>query len=134
MMLQRFAASAAVASIAIAIAALFVCFAPGLNFQRIYPVPILWCIVPALWGIWAMLAPLAWMPQRLPLWGTLLGLLAGSLGVFVLNLPSRLSGQPVALVFRGLIVLVGMLFYYLLWMLVRAAYRSLAGITSRSPQ
>ena len=36
-MFQRFAASTAVASIAIAIAALIVCFAPGLTFERIYP-------------------------------------------------------------------------------------------------
>lgn len=132
MLFQRFAASTAVASSAIATAALIVCLAPGLNFQRIYPLPILWCMAPAAWGIWALLIPSSWMPKRLPLWGAILGLMAGSLAAFVLNLPSRFFGQAVPLPLRGVAVLVMVLFYYLLWMLVRAACRSLAGATSSS--
>jgi hypothetical protein len=66
------------------------------------------------------------MPKHLPLWGALLGLIAGSLAAFVLNLPSRFFGATVSLALRGVAVLFAVLFYYLLWMLVRAAYRSLA--------
>ncbi|MBZ5547675.1 MAG: hypothetical protein LAO22_06880 [Acidobacteriia bacterium] len=125
-MFQRFAASTAVASMVIAGAVLIVCFVPGLTFGRIYPLPIFWCVAPFAWGIWALLIPSAWMPSRLPLWGAILGLIAGSLAAFVLNLPSRLFGAAVSLPLRGVAVLVMVLFYYLLWMLVRAACRSLA--------
>lgn len=124
-MFQRFAAGTAVASVAIAIAALVVCFAPGLTFERIYPLTVLWCVAPLAWGIWALLTPSSWMPERLPLWGAILGLMAGSMAAFVLNLPSRFFGQAVSLGLRGVAVLVGVLFYYLLWMLVRVACRSL---------
>jgi hypothetical protein len=132
MLFQRFAASTAVASIGIAIAAFIVCVAPGVNFQKIYPLPIFWCFAPAAWGIWSLLIPSTWMPERLPLWGAILGLMAGSMAAFVLNLPSRLFGQAVSLTLRGAAVLVVMLFYYLLWMLVRAAWRVLASTTSSS--
>jgi hypothetical protein len=124
-MFQRFAAGTAVASIAIAIAALIAGLAPGLTFQRIYPLPILWCVAPLAWGIWALLTPPSWMPQRLPLWGAILGLMAGSLAAFALNLPSRFLGTAVSLKLRGAGVLVMTLFYYVLWMLVRAAWRAL---------
>jgi hypothetical protein len=126
-MFQRFAAGTAIASIVIAIAAIILSIIPGLKFERIYPIPILWCCVPLAWGVWALLTPSAWMPKRLPLWGAFLGLFAGTMGVFVLNLPSRFLGEPVSLLLRGLAVLVGTLLYYLMWMLVRGAYRWLAG-------
>jgi hypothetical protein len=129
-MFQRFAAATAIASIVIAIAAIILSLTPGLKFERIYPVTILWCCVPLAWGVWALLTPSAWMPRRLPLWGAFLGLFAGSMGVFVLNLPSRFLGQPVSLLLRGIAVLVGTLLYYLIWMLVREAFRWLAGTTS----
>lgn len=51
--------------------------------------------------------------------------MAGSLAALVLNLPSRFFGTAVSLTLRGVAVLVIALFYYLLWMLVRIAYRSL---------
>jgi len=132
MLFQRFAASTAVASVGIAIAVLIVCFVPGLNFSRIYPLLIFWCLAPAVWGIWALLTPSTWMPKRLPLWGAILGFMAGSMAAFVLNLPFRIFGVVVSVGFRGVAVLVMVLFYYLLWMLVRAAWRSLAGTTSSS--
>jgi hypothetical protein len=125
-MFHRFAAGTAIASIVIAVAAIIMCFLPGLTFERIYPLTILWCVVPFAWGIWTLLTPSAWMPKRLPLWGAILGFIAGSLAAFVLNLPSRFFGVAVSLGLRGGAVLVMVLFYYLLWMLVRAAYRSLA--------
>lgn len=129
-MLARFAAATAVAAAAIALAALVVVLTPGLTFGKIYPITILWCFAPLVWGLWASLTPSAWMPQRLPLWGAILGVIGGSLGAFVLNMPSRLLGEEVSPNLRGVAVLVMALFYYALWMLVRAAYRSLAGATS----
>ena len=124
-MFQRFAAGTAVASVAIAIAALIVCFAPGLTFERIYPLTVLWCVAPLAWGIWALLTPSSWVPKRLPLWGAILGLMAGSLAAFVLNVPSRFFGTAVSATLRGVAVLVLTLFYYLCWILVRVACRSL---------
>jgi hypothetical protein len=126
MLFQRFAASTAVASVAIAIAVFILWCVPGLNFSRIYPLLMFWCVAPAAWGIWATLTPSTWMPKRLPLWGSILGLIAGSLAAFVLNLPWRLFGVAVPLGWRAVAVIVMATFYYLLWMLVRAAYRSLA--------
>ncbi|MBZ5689115.1 MAG: hypothetical protein LAP86_29260 [Acidobacteriia bacterium] len=79
-MFQRFAAGTAVASIVIAIASTIVSVMPGLKFERIYPITILWCCVPLFWGVWAVLPPSAWVPKRLPLWGSFLGLFAGSMG------------------------------------------------------
>ena len=129
-MFQRFAAGTAIASVAIAIAAIILNFTPGLKLERVYPITILWCCVPLAWGLWAVLTPSAWMPNRLPLWGALLGLFAGSMGVFVLNLPSRFLGEPISLLLRGIAVLLGTLLYYLMWMLVRGACRWLAGTPS----
>jgi hypothetical protein len=129
-MFQRFAAGTAIASIAIAIAAIILSLTPGLKFERLYPLTILWCCAPLAWGVWALLTPSAWMPKRLPLWGAFLGLFAGSMAAFVLNLPSRFLGEPVSMPVRAIAVLVITLFYYLMWMLVRGAYRWLAGTTS----
>jgi hypothetical protein len=129
-MFQRFAAGTAVASIVIAIASTTVSVIPGLKFERIYPITILWCCLPLFWGVWAVLTPPAWVPKRLPLWGSILGLFAGSMGAFVLNLPSRFLGEPVPMLSRAIAVLVGTLLYYLMWMLVRGALRWLAGTTS----
>ena len=124
-MLQRFAAGSSVASVVIALAALVVLLTPALSLQRVYPLPLVWCLLPLVWGLWALLVPKTWMPQRLPLWGAILGWIAGLLAVFVLDLPSRIVGQPVPSLLRGVGVLFAGVIYYLLWMLVRTAYRSL---------
>ncbi|MBZ5614634.1 MAG: hypothetical protein LAO23_11545 [Acidobacteriia bacterium] len=129
-MFQRFAAGTAIASIGIAIAAITLSLIPSLKFERIYPITILWCCAPLAWGVWAVLTPSTWMPKRLPLWGAFLGLFAGSMAAFVLNLPSRFLGAPVSILVRATMVLFITLFYYLLWMLVRGACRWLAGTTS----
>jgi len=129
-MFQRFAAGTTVASIVIAIAAVIVSVIFGLKFERIYPVTILWCCVPVVWGVWAMLTPGAWMPRRLPLWGGFLGLFAGLMAVLVLNVPSRFLEEPVSMLVRVIAVLAGTLLYYLMWMLVRGAWRWLAAKTS----
>ena len=124
-MLRRFAAATAVASSVAAFAGIVVRLLPA-PLERFAPVLSLWCILPAVWGLWAMLAPRAWVPQRLPAWGLILGAVAGALAAFVLNLPSRIAGFPVAIGYRvaGWVMLV--LLYYLLWMVVRRAYRALS--------
>ena len=130
-MLQRFVSGCAVASVAIAGGALTILLAPGLTLQVVYPLPVAWCFVPLAWGIWAMLAPSSWLPQRLPIWGAFLGLIGGLIAIFVLDMPARLLGTSVPLALRGLGVVIIMAFYYLLWMLVRVVYRNL---TTPAPQ
>ena len=125
-MLQRFAAGSAIASMGIAFAALVVLLTPALGPQRFYPVTIVWCLLPAVWGLWAMLAPKAWVPERFPLWGAILGLAVGLFVAFVLNLHSLVLGTAVPAPLRGLTVLLLVGVYYLLWMLVRVVCRRLA--------
>ena len=132
-MLQRFVAGSGIASIAIALGALALTLMPTLTLQRIYPLTIIWCFVPLAWGIWALLAPATWVPKRLPTWGAILGLIAGSLAAFVLNLPSRVFGATIPVTLRGVAVVVMAGFYYLLWMLVRATCRSLTPRTTERP-
>jgi hypothetical protein len=100
-MLQRFVAGSAMASIAIAFGALALILMPTLPLPRTYPLTIVWCFVPLAWGVWAVMAPARWVPARLPLWGAILGLVAGSLAAFTLNLPSRILGQTVSIPVRG---------------------------------
>jgi len=126
MWFQRFAAATAVASTAIALATIVVLLTPRPTFERIQPITVLWCFVPFVWGLWALVTPSSWMPKRLPLWGAILGVIGGSLGVFVLDLPSRFLGAELPLQVRAAAVVVAVLVYYALWILVRAAYRSLA--------
>lgn len=125
-MLQRFASASAVASVVIAAAAGILRVPPVPDLETRYLATSLWCMVPLVWGLWAMLMPASWLPQRLPLWGAILGLIAGLLGVFVLNLPARISGVPMPAWTKALAVLLAIGLYYLLWLLVRRAYRALA--------
>jgi len=125
-MFPRFVAGSGIASIAIALGTLALVIIPTLSLQRTYPLTTIWCFMPLAWGIWALITPASWMPQRLPIWGAILGLIAGSLGALVLNLPSRVFGTTVPVIVRGVAVVVMAGFYYLLWMLVRVAYTTLA--------
>jgi hypothetical protein len=132
-MFRRFVSGSAVAATVIALVALVIMVAPALAVRRLYPIPIMWlAFAPLVWGLWAMVAPSAWVPQRLPIWGAILGLIAGLLGAFVLNLPSRVLGETVPVTLRGVGVGVIVVAYYFLWMLVRIAYRSLGSATSRA--
>jgi drug/metabolite transporter (DMT)-like permease len=90
----------------------------------------MWCFAPLVWGLWAMFTPPSWLPQRLPIWGAILGLIAGLLAFFGLNLPLRVFGLTVSVIVRGAGVLVIVVIYYLLWMLVRVAYRVLGTPTT----
>jgi len=125
-MFRRFVSASAIASMGIAVAAFGILLAPGLVLERVYPLTIVWCFAPLAWGLWAMLAPSSWVPQRLPIWGAILGLIGGLLVFFVLNLPLRVVGVTVPVMLRGMGVVLMVVIYYLLWMLVRVAYRSVA--------
>jgi drug/metabolite transporter (DMT)-like permease len=125
-MFRRFVSGSAIASVGIAIAALITLLVHGLAEQRFYPLTMMWCIAPLVWGLWAMLAPSGWVPERLPIWGAVLGLVAGMMAFFVLNLPLRVLGVTGAGGLRGVGVVVIVVFYYVLWMLVRLAFRSLS--------
>jgi hypothetical protein len=124
-MLRRFVTASGIAAIVIALGPLAVMAIPNLTLQKTYPLMAIWCFVPVAWGIWALITPAGWLPERLPIWGAILGLIAGAFGAFVLNLPSRILGIDVPSIGRGAAVIVMAGFYYLLWMLVRAAYTNL---------
>jgi hypothetical protein len=91
-MLIRFAAGSLVACIATAIASAGMLILFGLNPQRFALVLAIWCLVPCVWGLWAMLSPAGWVPRRLPMWGTILGIFGGLMAIFVVNLPYRVLG------------------------------------------
>lgn len=124
-MLQRFVAASTIASMAVALGGFALMLTPTARLQGAYLLTTVWCFVPLAWGIWALIAPSAWVPKRLPTWGLILGLLAGFLAAFVLNIPSRILGQTIPIMWRGVGVVVMAGFYYLLWMLVRITYRFL---------
>lgn len=127
-MLQRFVSASVVASIGIAFGAVALLIASHIwNLQNIHRIALLWCCAPLIWGVWAVLTPRRWMPERLPIWGALLGLLASLAVLFVLNLPLSIVGKYVAWPYRAIGVLLAMIGYYLLWMLVRVVYRALRG-------
>jgi len=114
----------------IACAVLVILLTQGGAVQKFYPLLTLWCFAPLAWGIWAMLAPSSWVPQRLPIWGAILGAVAGLLAFFVLNMPLRVFGVAAPVIWRGAGVVMIAAVYYLLWMLVRLAHRHLAIPTS----
>jgi hypothetical protein len=129
-MFRRFVSASAIASMGIACAVFVVLLTHGLAEQRFFAVTVVWCFAPLAWGLWAMIAPSAWVPERLPIWGTILGLVAGLMAFFALNLPWRIFRVTAPLIWRGVGAVVIAVFYYLLWMLVRLAYRSLGPRTS----
>jgi hypothetical protein len=121
-MLQRFAAASSVASVVIAIGGLASMLQPRWPAADARLLTTAWCFVPAAWGLWAMLAPAPWVPGRLPLWGAILGVAAGIVAGPVLDLPSRLAGLQDL---RWITLIVGPIAYYVVWLLVPVAYRSL---------
>jgi len=133
-MLLRFASGSLVACIATAIASLVTLVFFGLNPQRFALILAIWCAVPCVWGLWAMLSPSRWVPRRLPIWGTILGIIAGLMAVFALNLPSRVLGMVLPNATRVLVVLLAGLFYYVLWIIVSIVYKHLFVSSSASPR
>ncbi len=125
-MLIRFAAATLVASVALAIATAIALVIPGVTLQQLAPLLALWCVAPCVWGLWALLAPRTWVPQRLPLWGMMLGVLAGLMAMFVLNLPLRIFALAASSGARTLGILIVALFYYLVWIIVRSVCKMLS--------
>jgi hypothetical protein len=78
-----------------------------------------------------MLTPKSWLPQRMPIWGAILGAIAGLLAVFILDLPTRFAGEPAPAWVQGVGLAVAVGGYYLLWLVVRRTYRTL-GAPSRT--
>jgi hypothetical protein len=129
-MIQRFASASAIASVLIALAAGTVRLNPVLNPESRYLITTVWCMVPLTWGVWAVLIPKSWFPKHLPLWGAILGLIGGLIGLFVLDLPSQVLGRVVPVGWKVVIVLLFIGIYYLLWFLVRRVHQTL---TTPSP-
>ncbi|HYG99500.1 MAG TPA: hypothetical protein VD837_10250 [Terriglobales bacterium] len=133
-MLHRFVAASVVASVLIAIGAVAVVLMPAATARKFYPVALMWCFMPLIWGVWAVLTPAKWMTHRLPQWGAVLGFVLGLNATFVLHTPTRVL--DVTPPWWGL--LFGAVFaaalYYLLWMVVRIAYRSLMATASATPE
>ena len=85
------------------------------------------------WGVWAMLAPSAWVPARLPHWGALLGLGIGVVVLLVFNAPQRVFYLhfPIEARVGGILLIGG--FYYLLWLLVRRVYLAMEAHSAATP-
>jgi hypothetical protein len=128
-MLHRFAAACTVASVVIAAGAVASLLPPRWPAADVRVLTTAWCFVPLAWGLWAMLAPASWVRRRLPIWGAILGVVAGIIAGPVLDLPLRLIGLSRV---RWMPLVVGPIFYYFLWLLVGVAYRSLH-VTGQSP-
>ena len=121
-MFQRFAAASSVASVLIASGAVASLLVPRWSPADARVLTTAWCFVPLAWGLWAMLAPARWVPSRLPQWGALLGIIAGVVAGPVLDLPTRLAGVRDA---RWIALIAGPILYYVVWLFVPVAYRSL---------
>lgn len=129
-MFRRFASASAVAAIAIAIALLGVVLTHTLTVPKAYPLSTLWCFAPLVWGFWAAMAPKSWVPRRLPVWGAILGLFAGLFGTFILNLPHVLFDRELPVGWKLALAAGLMILYFVLWIFVRAGYRSMGGTES----
>lgn len=130
-MWTRFASAAAVASVIItlAVAGLRLSGVQGPEAREL--IVSIWCVLPMAWGVWAMLAPSAWVPLRLPAWGALLGFMAGVVALFVLDVPARLGGESFPAWASVAGVILAVVIYYVLWRIVQRGYEALAesGVT-----
>jgi hypothetical protein len=126
-MFRRFVSACAIPAIGIPIALLIVVLTHTVTVPKAYPLTTVWCFAPLVWGIWAMLAPKSWVPNRLPVWGTILGLAVGLFAAFVINMPHALFDVSLSAGWLWLIAVGMAVFYFFLWMLVRTAYRALSG-------
>lgn len=124
-MLQRFASAATVGTILIAMAALTFSLVNPPRPEARYLVATVWCVVPVIWGLWAMLMPASWVPRRMPVWGAILGAVAGFVAGTVLDLPARVFDAPASTGLRIGILILAVVLYGLFWMLVREMYTAL---------
>lgn len=125
-MMQRFASASAVAAVVIAVVAGAFSLLSTPDVEGRYVLTSVWCMVPLVWGLWALLTPAGWMPDRLPVWGAVLGGLAGVMVFLVLRLPQRFAGVPLPGRVAWLGVPLAVAVYYLLWIAVRRAHGALA--------
>lgn len=131
-MLRKFAAGVLVASCMIPIGAVVVFGIRLATGVRYYQMAVMWCTVPLLWGVWAMLIPQSWTPKRIPLWGAILGVLAAILGAVVMNLPARITQLEFGLGLRWFAIVPAACLYYLAWMIVAWVYAKLAPLDTRA--
>jgi hypothetical protein len=125
-MLRKFAAASLVVSCLLAVGGSSLIIIRLLTGQRFYQIAALWCLLPFVWGIWAMLTPRSWFPRRLPAWGAILGAIAGVIGVFVIDVPLRMFGLSIPGALKLLGVVFAAVIYYALWIVVSRVYDSLA--------
>jgi hypothetical protein len=121
-MMQRFASASAVAAVVIGLASGAFSMLSTPDPGGRYVLTSVWCAVPLVWGLWAMLTPAGWMPDRLPAWGAVLGGLAGVMVFLVLRLPQRFAGVPLPEWAAWAAVPLAVAVYYLLWTAVGRAY------------
>lgn len=127
-MLHRFVSGSVVASVVIAFGAVALLAAKHIwTLQNVHQLALIWCCVPLLWGVWAILTPRTWMPERLPWWGAILGVLVATSGGFILNMPLRITGVHVSVAYRALGGVLAVALYYLFWLVVRIVYMDLRG-------
>jgi hypothetical protein len=126
-MLRRFVSAATVASVALMIAAVVVSLLPGISRERIAVLLWIWLCVPAVWGTWALIAPRSWVPARLPSWGAILGVFAGVMAAFLIDIPFRVLGMTLSFRQRFAAILPLVVVYYVLWMVVRAVLVKVTG-------
>ena len=125
-MIKKFASGATVASLLIFVAILILRLNSGFSLQSSFQLSTVWCFLPFIWGIWAALMPKLWSTDQLPKWGAILGLIVGIIAVFLLNLPDLFLDNPASLSIKFVLVFIPILVYYVLWLLVRWIYDSIA--------
>ena len=125
-MIKRFAAAATLPVILISLGALILQFNQDLAGSNRFLLTSIWCFVPFAWGVWGVLTPGTWLPKRLPLWGAVLGLIAGITAVFIVNAPERIFMEPISTVSKGIVVIAAAGVYYILWHVVRWIYTSIS--------
>ncbi|HUK46979.1 MAG TPA: hypothetical protein VLW06_05280 [Terriglobales bacterium] len=127
-MFKRFVAASAIAAILVPVAVIVLTMVAGPQFPRAWPLLTLWCFVPFAWGFWAMLTPREWFPERVPLWGAILGLVLSSFGAFVLDIPARIFETPISVAGSAVLVAAITALYYFVWMIIRSAYAKLVAV------
>lgn len=127
-MLQRFASAVAVGAILVGVAAptLYASTTPTLDGR--YLLATIWCVVPLLWGVWTLLIPASWIPSRIPVWGAILGFIAGIMAGFVLDMPGRMLGAPSTTWTKGIVLVIAVVLYGVAWIVVKRMYTALAGM------
>jgi hypothetical protein len=125
-MLIRFASAAAVASVLIALVALGLLLNTSFTVEGQIALLTVWCLLPAIWGVWAVAAPKSWFPQHLILWGAILGLLLGSVVMFVFDVPGRLGIEEMTTWWKGALLPVIVVVYAVLWKVVGDVHRRVA--------